>query len=185
MPSNSPVNDTYTVCTVCNYANLPDALICAKCFTLLFAAGGDRTNQMETDEYPIPDLNAIRELRRNMPQTTVNPEMITFYVAGFIAPLVLHVTDQVILGRQNKNSKPTQMLHPLVDLAPYSAQERGVSRMHALLQHKAGVFLVQDLSSSNGTRINGELLPPHLPLALNSGDRLSLSRLQMLVAFGG
>lgn len=50
--------------------------------------------------------------------------------------------------------------------------ETGVSRKHAQISEEAGGFFIEDLGSSNGTRVNGETISGRL--ALKSGDAISL-----------
>lgn len=83
-----------------------------------------------------------------------------------------------VIGRSDNSSSYT----PDIDLAIYSAQEKGVSRRHAVLVRYKGLIQVIDLDSVNGTFINGKRLSPQLPYNLNSGDRLSLANLDLLVS---
>ncbi|MEK8128575.1 DUF6382 domain-containing protein [Paenibacillus filicis] len=53
-------------------------------------------------------------------------------------------------------------------------EEAGVSRMHAELVREQGGVMVKDLGSSNGTRVNGELLIPYQTHLLNNGDVISI-----------
>ena len=50
--------------------------------------------------------------------------------------------------------------------------ETGVSRKHAQISEEEGSFFIEDLGSSNGTRVNGETISGRL--ALKSGDAISL-----------
>src|SRR5215212_2484327 len=45
-----------------------------------------------------------------------------------------------------------------------------VSRQHALLMHDAAGVQLLDLESTNGTLVNGVLLPPDAPMRLADGD---------------
>lgn len=83
-----------------------------------------------------------------------------------------------VIGRSDNSSSYT----PDIDLAIYSAQEKGVSRRHAVLVRYKGLVQVIDLDSVNGTFINGKRLSPQLPYNLNSGDRLSLANLDLIIS---
>jgi pSer/pThr/pTyr-binding forkhead associated (FHA) protein len=50
----------------------------------------------------------------------------------------------------------------------------GVSRMHAQFHGKRGVYLVEDLGSANGTRLNGELIEG--PEVLRDGDYVGIGQ---------
>ena len=56
-----------------------------------------------------------------------------------------------------------------------------VSRQHALLYSEQGRWLVEDLSSSNGTRLNSVRLDPGCPATIEFGDRLTLGEGAILV----
>jgi class 3 adenylate cyclase len=58
-----------------------------------------------------------------------------------------------------------------------------ISRRHARLFPRGGRFYVEDLDSTNGTLLNGEILVSGTPVALNPGDVIELgesTRLQVL-----
>ncbi|MBC7871769.1 MAG: FHA domain-containing protein [Chitinophagaceae bacterium] len=82
-----------------------------------------------------------------------------------------------VIGRTDNNSS----YEPDIDLALHGAQERGVSRRHAVLVRYKGLVQIIDLDSVNGTFINSKRLSPQIPYNLNSGDRLSLANLDLLI----
>ena len=51
---------------------------------------------------------------------------------------------------------------------------RSVSRRHARLTHREGRLCVEDLNSTNGTRVNGRRLEPFAPRVLAPGDAVAL-----------
>ncbi|MBN1888193.1 MAG: S8 family serine peptidase [Thermoflexales bacterium] len=54
------------------------------------------------------------------------------------------------------------------------ADDDQVSRRHAVIAWDGQRCSVTDLTSSNGTFVNGNRIPPHTPYPLHSGDRLRL-----------
>lgn len=70
-----------------------------------------------------------------------------------------------------------------IDLTPYGAQDRGVSRIHAQLQIIDAIVHITDLGSTNGTFVNGTRLELNTPTALRKGDELLLGRLTVQVLF--
>ncbi|HEU5439552.1 MAG TPA: FHA domain-containing protein [Ktedonobacterales bacterium] len=56
------------------------------------------------------------------------------------------------------------------------------SRRHALIQHKAGAYVVVDLGSSNGTYINGYEI--HEATPLRDGDRIAIGSHELIFAIG-
>jgi len=54
-----------------------------------------------------------------------------------------------------------------------------VSRKHFELARTKEGFFLTDLGSSNGTKINGQRIPPHEPTKLESGDELQIKNVSM------
>ncbi|MBZ0304210.1 MAG: FHA domain-containing protein [Anaerolineae bacterium] len=80
-----------------------------------------------------------------------------------------------VLGRTDAASS----YMPDVNLADFRALEHGVSRRHAALVRYRGRVHIVDLSSVNGTFLNGERLQPDKPYPLRPGDILRLGTLNM------
>jgi pSer/pThr/pTyr-binding forkhead associated (FHA) protein len=95
--------------------------------------------------------------------------------SGQILPL--ENKEEFTLGR----SAEGQPILPDIDLAPYRAYENGVSRLHASVRFEGKQILATDLGSVNGTRLNGQRIPPHKPFPLNHGDILTLGKLKLQV----
>jgi hypothetical protein len=70
-----------------------------------------------------------------------------------------------------------------IDLTPYGAMDRGVSRVHSQLHLEEGKVYITDLGSTNGTYISGTRLEPNTPTVLRKGDELLLGRLAVQVLF--
>lgn len=70
-----------------------------------------------------------------------------------------------------------------VDLTPYGAMDRGVSRVHAQLHLQDDRLYITDLSSTNGTYVSGNRIEPDTPTPLRKGDELLLGRLQVQILF--
>lgn len=77
-----------------------------------------------------------------------------------------------------------QPILPDVDLSPYEAYGQGVSRLHAALKIPGGKLAVTDLGSSNGTRVNGQKIVPHVDYPINHGDIITLGKLRLQVLLG-
>jgi pSer/pThr/pTyr-binding forkhead associated (FHA) protein len=84
----------------------------------------------------------------------------------------------MVLGRND----PIGKVYPDIDLTPHGGATLGVSRRHARLFFNSGQLFVEDLQSTNLTRVNGEPLKPGEPHALRSGDELRLGRLSLIVS---
>ncbi|MBL8148414.1 MAG: protein kinase [Blastocatellia bacterium] len=78
--------------------------------------------------------------------------------------------DTNLIGRVD----PHTGIFPEVDLSSYDPETK-VSRRHARVYREGGQFLVEDLSSVNGTVVNGRFkLFPKQPRVLQNGDELKL-----------
>ncbi|NLX08904.1 MAG: FHA domain-containing protein [Chloroflexi bacterium] len=93
----------------------------------------------------------------------------------------LEVKERIVLGRTD----PVSSFYPELDLTPYGGQEGGVSRRHAMIiqdeDNKA--LYIEDLNSTNGTRINGFSLEPRRRYRLRDGDELELGRVRIVLRF--
>ena len=89
--------------------------------------------------------------------------------------LDLSGTEGFVLGRSDSKSSYL----PDVDLAVFKALDKGVSRRHAAFVRYEGKLHIVDLSSVNGTFLNGSRLSPEVPYPVHSGDRLVLGELTL------
>jgi pSer/pThr/pTyr-binding forkhead associated (FHA) protein len=96
-----------------------------------------------------------------------------------VEPVVIKApgVEGYVIGRHDDDNG----YQPDVDLAPYHALGRGISRRHAALVRYRGQVHVIDLGSMNGTYINGERMIAHNAYALYANDRLSIANLDILV----
>jgi pSer/pThr/pTyr-binding forkhead associated (FHA) protein len=100
--------------------------------------------------------------------------------------LVLHVVDgnqiisaqlreQLVVGRGSGNT------HPDIDLTALDSGNFGISRQHALFLYDNATLFVEDLHSTNGTRINGYTIDAGKPYILHNGDEVEFGSLRMSV----
>lgn len=94
-------------------------------------------------------------------------------------PIVTRPTPQVILGRSDSSS----LLKPDLDLTPYGALEKGVSRQHATICRNDDTLTVIDMGSANGTHLNGQRLIPNQPRVVRDGDEIRLGKLVAHIYF--
>ncbi len=79
----------------------------------------------------------------------------------------------VKIGRRD----PRQGHQPELDLAEH---DRGIaSRHHATVQRDGDYYTVTDLGSTNGTQLNGQLIPPRAPQRLRQGDRIKIGEVEI------
>ncbi len=78
-----------------------------------------------------------------------------------------------VIGRRD----PRQNHYPEIDLAEH---DRGIaSRNHALIQRDGKLYTLIDQGSTNGTLLNGVIIPAHTPQSLRQGDRIKVGEVEM------
>lgn len=117
--------------------------------------------------------------KRTKHQGLLGPSTVALYIDELDDPLVFQITNQLILGRVSSRSG----VQPQIDLGLYHAFERGVSRLHAVIQRSGNDLFFEDLGSSNGSFINNECVVPHSPRKLVSGDFIRLGQLTLDIFF--
>jgi predicted component of type VI protein secretion system len=90
------------------------------------------------------------------------------------------VKDQALVGRSVEGDDRSWVD---IDLSPQGAYQSGVSRRHAVIRRRDGVLYVQDLGSTNGTRINGAQLTPDREYRLRDGDEVEFGRVRATLRF--
>lgn len=94
-------------------------------------------------------------------------------------PLVLKPAPTTILGRTGYPKYDKNV----VDLTPYDAVAKGVSRVHAMLHRNLGWLEVEDMNSSNGTYVNGRRLNKQEVQILHDGDEIQLGALLIRISY--
>ncbi len=92
------------------------------------------------------------------------------------AELSLPEQEEITVGRED----PSSGIFPDVDLTPYGGEDGGVSRRHARLLHIGGDYFVEDLQSTNYTKLDGQRLPAHVRERLEDGARLDFGRVAVI-----
>lgn len=105
------------------------------------------------------------------------PWVIEFRIADSPDVLQVQVRDSMVVGRGEGAGGPE------VDLAPYRAIAKGVSRRHAIILAREKFLTLRDLNSTNGTRINDLLLDPGQDVPLQHGDELTFGALRVQLMF--
>ena len=91
----------------------------------------------------------------------------------------LKVKPRMTIGRADSTGEHI----PDIDLNPFDARRNGVSREHAVITYEDDTLYIEDLDSTNGTRINGFQLMPGRSYRLRDGDELEFGRLRAVVRF--
>lgn len=104
---------------------------------------------------------------------------VVLLIRGMVERVVMKVGTVYKLGRFEIGASADNE----IDLTPYGAQDRGVSRVHAELEILDGIVHINDLGSTNGTFVNSRQLDANTPTPLRKGDELLLGRLAFQVLF--
>ncbi len=166
------------LCPNCQHKELPGALFCSECGTQLVSL--DILNTKSIQKTPSDTLQAppvIPEVPTRKNVAKINELSISLHIVE--SGQVIHLADrkEFTLGRTIEG----QPILPDVDLSPFDAFTLGVSRLHAALRIVNGEVVVTDLGSSNGTRVNGQKIVPHVDYPLNHGDIIALAKLKIQV----
>lgn len=104
---------------------------------------------------------------------------IIIHIRDATEPVILQPAKKTVMGRADSTS--TQ--RPDLDLTPYGALEKGVSRIHAAIHRSDDTLTLVDMGSANGTHLNGQRLVPDQPRILRDGDEIRLGKLVAHVYF--
>lgn len=159
-------------CPSCQHEEIFGALFCSECGAqLVQTANPGHQNHPDSEEIafaPSTDYGPVQI-------DSEAPINLQFLSSGRM--VALKGRDEFTLGRVNEN----QPIIPDIDLDPYGGFEEGVSRLHATIQMAPQGVTVTDLGSVNGTCINGEEIPQHIPQPLAHGDVLTLGKMRIKV----
>lgn len=86
----------------------------------------------------------------------------------------LELVGEVKLGRSDDASD-------VIVFDPHDAQYLGVSRAHAILRPTKEQLYLVDLGSTNGTRLNGQVIGANIPYSVSNGDQIDLGRMEFII----
>lgn len=100
-----------------------------------------------------------------------------FYVAGKAEPTIFVNKMEIDMGRADAKGR----IVPEFDLTDFGGATLGVSRLHAKIVYVEGQYLLQDLHSTNYTRLNGHKLLPYQYTPIHDGSVIQVGHLAMNV----
>lgn len=164
------------ICPYCGYKNRAGILFCEECGKNLTKESGSATLPTRKLEEGSNDLAAKATWgTARLHQAS----SIILHFRDSSDPITLLPAKRAILGRADNNSPQ----RPDIDLTPYGALEKGVSRIHAAIERSEDTLTIMDMGSSNGTHLNGQRLIPDQPRVLRDGDEIRLGKLVAHVYF--
>ncbi len=166
------------ICPNCQHKELPGALFCSECGAQLVNV--DILNTRSIQRTATDQLDLRTEIPDTLEKTaTVKSAEPNVSLHIIESGQVLHLKDrkEFTLGRTVEG----QPILPDVDLSPFDAFSLGVSRLHAAIRIVNREVVVTDLGSSNGTRVNGQKIVPHVDYPINHGDIIAVGKLKIQV----
>jgi pSer/pThr/pTyr-binding forkhead associated (FHA) protein len=165
-------------CPNCHHQEISGALFCSECGTQLVI--GDRQTTHEINRTPSDTL-----MTQSIPPQIIAPPVSVIDVEAVVSLNLIESGQIVNLGGRNEFTlgrvTEGQPILPDVDLTPFEAYAQGVSRLHAVLKILNKQVLISDFGSSNGTRVNGQKIMPHVDYPLNHGDVVALGKLKVQI----
>jgi hypothetical protein len=171
------------VCPNCHHKELPGALFCSECGARLISLDYlttqsiKKTNTDNLDESIVEDIKG----KFNSDEDAFSKHDISSDLALYLIEakqtLQLAGRSEFTLGRVAEG----QPILPDVDLSPFDAYAQGVSRLHAALKINKNRVAIMDLGSSNGTRVNGQKIVPHVDYPISHNDQIALGKLRIQI----
>lgn len=159
------------ICSTCQHQEVVGALFCSECGAQLHNMGSLSTHNIQTNEIKRNGFDAPPPIRKTKSDTS--SATLQVLDGGQIIPL--SDRSEFTMGRVSDE----QTIMPDIDLTAYRAYEYGVSRLHAVLKRKEDNLVIMDLSSSNGTYVDGLRLKPEHETPLSHGSIISLGKLRI------
>ena len=155
------------ICPHCGWENFEGVIYCDRCGVALVAL-------------PLATRQLVESGSERGGTDKLGVEgVLILQVSGDETPILVQIRSEVVLGRVTEPSEQVTY----INLSPYGADEAGVSRRHARLLRDGNAVYLMDLNSTNGTRLNGELLPAGVEKRLRDGDEIMVGRLKVYVYF--
>lgn len=147
-------------CPSCKLGNNANSVVCAHCgrsFDLFFARPG-KINMEGRYAAPAKGL--------------------ALYFEGSAVQVAIATDEEFVLGRKVEGD-----VEALIDFTYPNGFAMGISRRHAMICSKENGYVIIDLNSSNGTWLDGKILPPRQPIQLPSGGTIQLGRLKVVAIY--
>jgi pSer/pThr/pTyr-binding forkhead associated (FHA) protein len=158
------------ICPYCAYHNREGFLYCEECGQALSGKGQDTTLPTRDINLPTGELSA----RPTWGTARLDRDAtLVLHIRDAAEPVTFQPAARVIFGRADNTSSA----RPDIDLTPYGALEKGVSRIHAAICRNEDTLTLVDMGSANGTYLNGNRLMRDQPRVLRDGDEIRLGRL--------
>ena len=160
-------------CPFCGADNRQGILFCEECGRSLYDKTSELTIPGRQNASKIIEQLAPREGRSHLEVG----QGLMLYIRNAKEPVPLTTEHAMTIGRKGRG------VNPDLDLTPYGAMEKGVSRIHATVQVVNHTPIITDMGSTNGLYLNGDLIPAQQSQILCDGDELHLGELVAHIYF--
>lgn len=161
-------------CSHCNSQQLAGTIFCSECGASLQPSPSRRETTAALNKAAAAGPSTVEELA---PPAAAAPARtaptVCLVVINSGRRIVVDGGQELLVGRKDNQ----RGIYPDVDLGLDGGYDAGVSRRHALIAPGPGGFTLEDLSSANGTFVNGQRLQPQAPAPLRNGDELKFGTL--------
>lgn len=166
------------VCSECDHENELGVLVCVICGTSLLDESESKTIVIDTEIGPTELIVASEFVTTSLSERSTL--IIVIYHKGKQETISLDSEEEHhIVGRYDESSNNFVQ----IDLNPFDARKNGISRLHARLMHIGEQWMIEDLQSSNGTRINGRKLQFGQRYVVRNGDQIQFGGLAVQVYY--
>ncbi len=162
-------------CAVCHHKNNADSKVCSFCGSPLIQVQPAKSS---TGRLVLPANFAaglespIKHYLTKLPENS----FALFIMDDFDHPLIIENRNTIYLGRFIQAPSAS-----FINLSDHGAAKLGVSRSHARIIWLDGMYMIEDLASTNGTWLNYQRLSFGKSYEMHNGDILLLGQLQITV----
>ena len=167
-------------CPKCKNEEPDDVIVCTRCGSLMDQPDHETDETLTFSGLSSEDMLILLEgvePRIQGSATGGDEARVDLYLIDNDSVLELSGKSEFILGRVIEG----QAILPDLDLSRFEAYAQGVSRQHATIRIIQKQVIIFDLNSSNGTRVNGQKIIPHVEYPLQDGDVVALGKLRLQV----
>jgi pSer/pThr/pTyr-binding forkhead associated (FHA) protein len=164
-------------CSHCSAQQLEGTIFCSECGASLIVAGsrGETTASLNMGAFSSDPAAAPAS-----PAPVSAAPTVSLVVINSGRRITIDASDDMLVGRKDNQ----RGIYPDVDLGLDGGYDAGVSRRHAIISPMGANFAIEDLSSANGTFVNGQRLPPQTTTPLRHGDELKFGTLILRFEIG-
>jgi hypothetical protein len=163
-------------CSFCHHKEVIGAIFCSECGTQLIGDNAEVTPIFQGNSITYTDDQEYLT-NSTSSQPVIHETGVSLYIIDTGETLPLEGKMEFTLGRNSEG----QSIVPDIDLTPFRGYELGVSRVHTSIRIEDNFVSATDLSSANGTRINGQEIPSNTPQRLEHGDIITLGKLKIQI----